>query len=61
MCHPTRHYPTWSPHHARAARRYPALSATLRGEGREEVARLGWDRPAGLVNDVYREVVGAPA
>ena len=33
----------------------------LRGEGREEVARLGWDRPAGLVNDVYREVVGAPA
>ncbi len=41
--------------------RYPALSATLRGEGREEVARLGWDRPAGLVNDVYREVVGAPA
>jgi glycogen synthase len=37
--------------------RYPALSEQLTEEGREEIQRLRWERPAGLVRDVYREVV----
>lgn len=41
--------------------RYPALRRTLREEGRDEVARLGWERPARLVREVYGEVAGAGA
>jgi glycogen(starch) synthase len=37
--------------------RYPALVEQLTAEGREEVQGLRWDIPAGLVRDVYREVV----
>ena len=39
--------------------RYPALVDQLTSEGREEVQGLRWDIPAGLVRDVYREVVPA--
>ena len=41
--------------------RYPALRRTLREEGRDEVARLGWERPARLVREVYGELAGARA
>ena len=37
--------------------RYPALSAQLSEEGREEIRRIRWEYPAGLVRDVYRELV----
>ena len=37
--------------------RYPALVEQLTAEGREEVQGLRWDIPAGLVRDVYREVL----
>jgi glycosyltransferase involved in cell wall biosynthesis len=38
---------------------YPALTAELRDEGREEVRAMRWERPAALVRDAYRELVGA--
>jgi glycosyltransferase involved in cell wall biosynthesis len=38
--------------------RYPALVEQLTTEGREEIQRMRWDLPAGLVRDVYMEVVG---
>ncbi|MEY2746895.1 MAG: hypothetical protein RL112_1937 [Planctomycetota bacterium] len=41
--------------------RYPALSRTLRDEGREEVRRMGWERPAELVRGVYEELAGVPS
>jgi glycosyltransferase involved in cell wall biosynthesis len=37
--------------------RYPALSAQLTEEGREEIQRIRWEFPAGLVRDVYAELV----
>jgi glycosyltransferase involved in cell wall biosynthesis len=37
--------------------RYPALVEHLTVEGREEIQRLRWEQPAGLVRDVYRELV----
>jgi glycosyltransferase involved in cell wall biosynthesis len=37
--------------------RYPALSQQLTEEGREEIQRIRWEYPAGLVRDVYRELV----
>jgi glycosyltransferase involved in cell wall biosynthesis len=37
--------------------RYPALVEQLTAEGHEEIKRLHWSRPAGLVRDVYRELV----
>jgi glycosyltransferase involved in cell wall biosynthesis len=37
--------------------RYPALVEQLTAEGHEEIQRLHWSRPAGLVRDVYRELV----
>jgi glycogen synthase len=40
-----------------ALMRYPALVDQLTAEGREEVQGLRWDIPAGLVRDIYREVV----
>jgi glycosyltransferase involved in cell wall biosynthesis len=38
---------------------YPALTAELREEGREEVRAMRWERPAGLVRDAYVELVGS--
>jgi glycosyltransferase involved in cell wall biosynthesis len=37
--------------------RYPALAEQLVEDGREEVQNIRWDYPAGLVRDIYREVV----
>jgi len=37
---------------------YPALTEALREEGREEVRSMRWERPAALVRDAYRELVG---
>ncbi len=37
--------------------RYPALAEQLVEDGREEVQNIRWDYPAGLVRDVYREVI----
>jgi glycosyltransferase involved in cell wall biosynthesis len=36
---------------------YPALVEQLTSEGRDEIQRLRWEHPAGLVRDVYRELV----
>ncbi|MBL8859124.1 MAG: glycosyltransferase [Planctomycetes bacterium] len=38
---------------------YPALQEQLTDEGREEVRAMRWEHPAGLVRDVYTELVGA--
>jgi glycosyltransferase involved in cell wall biosynthesis len=37
--------------------RYPALAEQLVEDGREEVQNIRWDYPAGLVRDIYREVI----
>ena len=37
--------------------RYPALAEQLTEEGHEEIQRLRWERPAGLVRDLYRELL----
>jgi glycosyltransferase involved in cell wall biosynthesis len=37
--------------------KYPALRDQLMEEGREEISRIRWEYPAGLVRDVYRELV----
>jgi glycosyltransferase involved in cell wall biosynthesis len=37
--------------------RYPALRDQLMEEGRDEISRIRWEFPAGLVRDVYRELV----
>ncbi len=37
--------------------KYRALQEQLRDDGREEVRAIRWDYPAGLVRDVYEEVV----
>lgn len=37
--------------------KYPALHEQLTDEGWEEVRRIRWEDPAGLVRDVYRELV----
>lgn len=36
--------------------RYPALAEQLTEEGHEEIQRLRWERPAGLLRDLYREL-----
>jgi glycosyltransferase involved in cell wall biosynthesis len=38
---------------------YPALSRQLMLEGREEVRGMRWELPAGLVKNVYMELVAA--
>jgi glycosyltransferase involved in cell wall biosynthesis len=38
---------------------YPALTQQLMQEGREEVRSMRWESPAGLVRDVYAELVEA--
>jgi glycosyltransferase involved in cell wall biosynthesis len=37
--------------------KYPALRDQLTQEGREEISRFRWEYPAGLVRDIYRELV----
>jgi len=37
--------------------KYPALREQLTDEGREEIQSIRWDLPAGLLRDVYRELV----
>jgi glycosyltransferase involved in cell wall biosynthesis len=37
--------------------KYPALRDQLMEEGREEIGRIRWEYPAGLVRDVYQELV----
>ncbi len=37
--------------------RYEALDESLRRGGREEIAKIRWERPAAIMKDIYRELI----